>query len=224
MWFPPDQANKIGKAFVDYLKDNPPDKTVEKNLCIAISSDEEGVLLAYGIGEIMKGKEKEALMRNTQQNLFLASKIDGVRYKTDILLDFTFITSGGKINFPDYWKTDLSLNRIKTKGEVLDNFSLLSLDSLLIDFDGPDISLAGNINLEQSNPNIDVKLLIDNLLVKEIDEYWPYSIEHSTRQWISDHIVDGIINNVEAKIKILPEDYLQKKLPENTIDAIVEFE
>jgi hypothetical protein len=37
----------------------------------------------------MKGKEKEALMRNTEQNLFLASKVDGLRYKTDILLDFT---------------------------------------------------------------------------------------------------------------------------------------
>ncbi len=37
----------------------------------------------------MKGKEKEAIMRNTKQNLFLASKISGLRYKTDIFLDFT---------------------------------------------------------------------------------------------------------------------------------------
>ncbi len=46
VWFPPDQANKIAKSFVDWLKDNPPDKTVEKNLCIAISSDENGYILA----------------------------------------------------------------------------------------------------------------------------------------------------------------------------------
>jgi hypothetical protein len=58
-------------------------------LCIAITSDENGIILAYGISEVMKGKEKEALMRNTEQNLFLASKVDGLRYKTDILLDFT---------------------------------------------------------------------------------------------------------------------------------------
>jgi hypothetical protein len=89
VWFPPDQANKVGKSFVEYLKENPPDKTIEKNLCIAISSDKEGVILAYGISEVMKGKEKEAIMRNTKQNLFLASKISGLRYKTDIFLDFT---------------------------------------------------------------------------------------------------------------------------------------
>ena len=46
-------------------------------------------VLAIGIGEIMKGKEKEALQRNTKQNLFLASKVDGLKYKSEIMLDFT---------------------------------------------------------------------------------------------------------------------------------------
>ena len=89
VWFPPDQSNKIAKAFVDWLKDNPPDKTVEKNICIAVSSDAEGYILVYGIGEIMKGKEKEVLQQNTKQNLFLASKVEGLRYKSDIFMDFT---------------------------------------------------------------------------------------------------------------------------------------
>jgi hypothetical protein len=89
VWFPPDQANKIAKSYVDWLKDNPPDKTIEKTVCIAVSSSEDGDILVYGIGEIMKGKEKEALQNNTKQNLFLASKVDGLRYKTDIYMDFT---------------------------------------------------------------------------------------------------------------------------------------
>ena len=33
--------------------------------------------------------EKEALKRSTQQNLFIASKIDGLKYKVEIFLDFT---------------------------------------------------------------------------------------------------------------------------------------
>ena len=89
LWFPADQANKIAKAFVDWLKDNPPDKSIEKNIAIAIGSDDDGTLLSYGVGEIMKGKEKEALQRSTQQNIFLASKIDGLKYKVEIFLDFS---------------------------------------------------------------------------------------------------------------------------------------
>ena len=89
VWFPADQSNKIAKAFTEFLKDNPPDKSIEKTLVIAVGSDEDGTLLTYGIGEIMKGKEKEALKRSTQQNLFIASKINGLRYKIEIFLDFT---------------------------------------------------------------------------------------------------------------------------------------
>jgi len=37
----------------------------------------------------MKGKEKEALANTTQGNLFLASKMDDLKYKTEIFMDFT---------------------------------------------------------------------------------------------------------------------------------------
>ena len=88
VWFPADQSSKIATAFVDALKEVPPDNTIEKNLAIFVGSDENGTVLAYGIGEIMKGKEKEALQRNTKQNLFLASKVAGLKYKTEVMLDF----------------------------------------------------------------------------------------------------------------------------------------
>ena len=89
VWFPAEQSSKIAKAFTEFLKDNPPDKSIEKTLAIAVGSDEDGTLLTYGIGEIMKGMEKEALKRSTQQNLFMASKIDGLKYKVEIFLDFS---------------------------------------------------------------------------------------------------------------------------------------
>jgi hypothetical protein len=39
VWFPPDQSNKIAKAFVDWLKINPPDRTIEKLLDFAQFSE-----------------------------------------------------------------------------------------------------------------------------------------------------------------------------------------
>ena len=58
VWFPADQSSKIAKAFVDSLKEVPPDKTIEKSLAIFVGSEENGNVLAYGVGEIMNGKEK----------------------------------------------------------------------------------------------------------------------------------------------------------------------
>ena len=88
-WFPPDQADKIAKRFMDWMKDNPPDRTIDKNLGIGITSDENGMILAISLSEVMKGKEKEALELATKQNQFMATGIKGFKYKTEIVLDFS---------------------------------------------------------------------------------------------------------------------------------------
>lgn len=88
-WFPPDQSSKVAKRYVDWLKDNPPDNTLSKLLCIAVTSHEDGNVLVYGVSNIMEGKEKEVLQQITQQNLFMAAGIDGFKYKSEIVLDFT---------------------------------------------------------------------------------------------------------------------------------------
>ena len=88
-YFPPDQSSKVGKKYIDWLKDNPPDKTVEKTLCIAVTSTEVGNIMTLGIGEIGKGKEKEALVAASKQCLFLAREVEGFKYKIEVVLSFT---------------------------------------------------------------------------------------------------------------------------------------
>ena len=88
VFFRPDQANDVGKRFIEWTKDNPPDKTLSKNLCICVKSTEGGDIVAIGIDEVMKGKVEEVLKLTTTQDLFLASKIEGLKYKTEICLNF----------------------------------------------------------------------------------------------------------------------------------------
>ena len=88
VWFPADQANKIAKRYIDWLKDNPPDKTIETNVRIGVLSAENGNILAVSMADIVKGKEKEALYNVTKQNVFLAAGIEGLKYKSEVILDF----------------------------------------------------------------------------------------------------------------------------------------
>ena len=88
-FFPLNQGAKVGKKYIEWLKDNPPDNTISKTICIGVSSNEEGDIFTIGIGQIMKGKEREALERATKQNLFMANEIEGFRAKNEIILDFT---------------------------------------------------------------------------------------------------------------------------------------
>ena len=85
--FPPDQSYKIAEAWAEWMKDNPPDPSIEKTICVGALSTEDGNVLAIGIGDIVKGKVKEALERTTAQNLFMAGKVPGLKYKVEIILD-----------------------------------------------------------------------------------------------------------------------------------------
>jgi len=89
IWFPAEQSNKVAKRYIDWLKDNPPDKTVETNVRIGVLSEENGNILAISMADIMKGKEKEALYNVHKQNIFMAAGIDGFKYKCEIILAFT---------------------------------------------------------------------------------------------------------------------------------------
>ena len=89
VFYPPDQGSKVGKKYIEWMKDNPPDNAVDKNLCIATLSTEDGNIMNIGIGKIGKGKEKEALAEATRQDLFLAKEVEGLKFKVDIVLDFT---------------------------------------------------------------------------------------------------------------------------------------
>jgi len=88
-YFPTKQGAKVGKKYIEWLKNNPPDNTIEKTVCIGVSSTEEGDTFVIGIGQIMKGKEQEVLERITRQTLFMASEVEGLRSKSEIILDFT---------------------------------------------------------------------------------------------------------------------------------------
>ncbi|MFW9867597.1 MAG: hypothetical protein ACFFEN_15995 [Candidatus Thorarchaeota archaeon] len=88
-YFPTKLAAKVGKKYIEWLKDNPPDNTIEKNICIGVSSTEDGDTFVIGVGRIMKGKEQEALERITKQTVFMASEVEGLRAKNEIILDFT---------------------------------------------------------------------------------------------------------------------------------------
>jgi len=87
--FPPEEANKIATAYIEWLKDNPPDNTIEKNICIGVKSTEDGNILVLGIGDVVKGKAEEALQETTKQNLFLASRIKDFKYKAEVILNYT---------------------------------------------------------------------------------------------------------------------------------------
>ena len=54
LMFPPDQSNKVATRYIEWMKDHPPDPSIEKTLCIGVHSTEDGNILAIGIADVAK--------------------------------------------------------------------------------------------------------------------------------------------------------------------------
>ena len=86
--YPATQGAKVGQKYIEWLKDNPPDPSIEKTLCIGVASTESGDIMSIGIGEVVKGKENEAMERVARQNFWLANQVEGLKYKAELILDY----------------------------------------------------------------------------------------------------------------------------------------
>ena len=87
--FPPNQSSKVAQRYVEWLKKSPPDPTIQKTICIGVRNTEDGNVLVIGISDIVKGKVEEALKNTVEGDLFMASGIEGFKYKADVMLNLT---------------------------------------------------------------------------------------------------------------------------------------
>ena len=77
-WFPHGKSEAVGKKFLEVRKKFPPDRSIGKEVLLAIDATEKGMhaIAAY---EVKDGKEKEALIR-LQQVQLMYTDIEGHRY------------------------------------------------------------------------------------------------------------------------------------------------
>ena len=81
---PHDKAAEAGKKWLEVTKKFPPDRSVSKQLMVAIRPTSRG-MISLGAWEVKEGKEKEALVRMNESMLMFA-EIPGLRYSIKTFL------------------------------------------------------------------------------------------------------------------------------------------
>lgn len=77
-WFPHGKSEAVGKKFIEVVKKLPPDRTISKEVLIAIDATVKG-MHTIGAYEVKDGKEKEALLRLSEAAL-MYTDIEGYTY------------------------------------------------------------------------------------------------------------------------------------------------
>ena len=82
--FPHGKATETGKKWLEVTKKFPPDRSVSKQVMVAIRPSSRGII-SLGAWEVKDGKEKEALVRMNESMLMFA-EIPGCKYSIKTFL------------------------------------------------------------------------------------------------------------------------------------------
>ncbi len=81
---PHEKAAESGKKWLEVVKKFPPDRSVSKQLFIAIRPSSRG-MISLGAWEVKEGKEKEALVR-MNESMLMFTEIPGYKYSIKTFL------------------------------------------------------------------------------------------------------------------------------------------
>ncbi|MFX0155694.1 MAG: hypothetical protein ACFE9Q_14320 [Candidatus Hodarchaeota archaeon] len=87
-YFPIDKASEAAKNYIKSLQKYPPDPSLAKTITIGVRATKDGYKV-IGIGDIVKGKYEEALLRQIQSAQEFNASIEGYRYKIETFMDIT---------------------------------------------------------------------------------------------------------------------------------------
>ena len=117
------------------------------------------------------------------------------------------LTKGSMVRIPAPLQHFMPLEQIRFEGDYDTNNDILNLDVLNFDLgEGPTGSIKGNVTgvLTHKNRSIDLTGELLNVEPSRLSRYWPKGLNDDARDWIVNHIHDGIVHRagIEAKVSL----------------------
>src|SRR5262249_50155604 len=117
------------------------------------------------------------------------------------ILGTTFDLTGGTgtLSMPGTFETPLAIRSLALSASfdpASDRFTLANAE---VQFEGPRLQAAGTIDGVHAgvgtaeDMRISVKLTADDLGLAELPRYWPSTVKSKPRDWIANHVSEGVV-------------------------------
>ncbi len=134
----------------------------------------------------------------------------------DLVFDLT--GRAGRLVVPGLYEPGLEMELLHAAGRARENFSVVSIDDLFMNFDGSaNLTLDGVLN--QSGEDFAFKGTV-NLIDIPLDDfgiYWPEAIGQNPRYWIRRNLSDGLMSRLTVDVDISSDDLEGEFIPEDAV-------
>ena len=126
---------------------------------------------------------------------------------------FAVAAQGGQIDLPEVFEAPITLGPTRASGHIRPGFSGIEIAELELGL--PAGTANGQVVIGGYGPGdvIEARLDIAALPVDDVSAYWPVPLVTRAREWIVDHISDGIITQGSLAFSATVADLAESALP-----------
>jgi hypothetical protein len=116
-------------------------------------------------------------------------------------------TGGGQISLPETLPRPITVSGGWAMVRLGDDGESLVIEGAGLEIaDGPTLSFAGGVGMDDEQPWIQGDLRFGDLRAEDLKYYWPVNLGRSARDWVTRNIVSGRITDGQAAIDLRPGD------------------
>jgi uncharacterized protein YhdP len=140
----------------------------------------------------------------------LHTTIDKQGEFSDINFDITDLK--GEFKLYEHFQSPITITNLTSSGSINRKQSLLELQDIAIDFNGPvftgrgDLAFSRTDNEELQLEQINLESKLTRLNVLSLSKFWPTHLQPKVRGWVVKHFLEGFIPEVTSQIHISKED------------------
>ena len=106
---------------------------------------------------------------------------------------FDIDSAGGDLSIPAFYPTPRRIGGITLRGRARDDFTSFAVDEGNFRIDGSQVDVSGTVVRRGSRMIANFDAGIRNVAVNDIEAWWPKSINHRARDWVTQNLRDGTI-------------------------------
>jgi hypothetical protein len=151
------------------------------------------------------GLIESKLMTLANADLLLAGTIRTDMSLSGELGEIEIVASAGpgRIEIRDLYDAPLNIEGVALSGKVGAGFDSVTIDSFIVDLDGPRISVVGDATGLAGGPmSLAVDMKLENVDFATLPAFWPNGFGSDARDWTRQNIPEGLAERVEAIIRL----------------------
>lgn len=112
----------------------------------------------------------------------------------------------GSLSIPEIWQKTVPMQDFLFIAKYDPDQQIITIEDAMVQFDGPIFSAQGVLREQDGKTAMDLNVKGQNIPMNSLPTYWPDQLALNPRNWVTQHLSNGIVTQANMKLKLHTTD------------------